>query len=214
MAIGLFVDQLARRLERGRDEDNERLVELVRRADARAKMLVDGILEHARYGTSVEFEKVDMSVLVADVLDSLSAALADAGACVAVAELPTVDGNAAQLSRVLQNLIANSVKFRSREPPVVRIAAEHRDDFWLFNVDDNGIGIPPELGEDAFAMFKRAHGEEYDGCGIGLAVCRKIIEAHGGAIAAAPAPDGGTTVRFSLPAAAHSTPASVAASKR
>jgi signal transduction histidine kinase len=201
MAIGLFVEQLAAGLERGRDERNERLVDLLRRTDARARMLVDGIMEYARHGTAMEFEEVDMAVLVADVLDSLSAALQDADLSVDVAELPTIQGNSAQLSRVLQNLIANSVKFRSDESPRVTIAAEQGDGFWLFDVADNGIGIPPELGDDAFAMFKRAHGEDYEGCGIGLAVCRKIVEAHGGAIAAAPAPGGGTTVRFSLPSA-------------
>ena len=205
-ATAMFVEQLAARLEHARDEDNERLIDLLRRANARARMLVDGILEHARYGTAVEFQTLDMDVLVADVLNSLSAALHDAGASVDVAPLPTIDGNAAQLSRVLQNLIANSVKFRSDEPARVTIAAEPGDGFWLFSVDDNGIGIPPELGDDAFAMFKRAHGEDYDGCGIGLAVCRKIIEAHGGAIVAAPRPGGGTSIRFSLPSVAAKVP--------
>jgi signal transduction histidine kinase len=81
------------------------------------------------------------------------------------------------------------------------IAAERRDGGWLFCVDDNGVGIPPELGDEVFAMFKRAHGDDHDGCGIGLAVCRKIIEAHGGAIVAVPRYGGGTSMRFSLPAA-------------
>jgi signal transduction histidine kinase len=208
LAIGLFVEQLAAGLERGRDERNMRLVELLRRTDARAKSLVDGILEYARYGTAVEFETVDMAVLVADVLDSLSAAILEAGATVDVGNLPTIAGNAGQLSRVLQNLLANSLKFRSTEPPRVTVAAEHADGFWLFTVEDNGVGIPPELGDDAFAMFKRAHGDDYEGSGIGLAVCRKIVEAHGGAIIAAPAPapGGGTTIRFSLPAVVATVP--------
>jgi signal transduction histidine kinase len=209
MAIGLFVEQLAAGLERGRDERNERLVELLRRTDARAKLLVDGVLEYARYGTAVEFEKVDMDVLVGDVLDSLSAAILDAGASVNVGRLPTIEGNSAQLSRVFQNLIANSLKFRSTEPPRVTIAAEHRDGFWLFTVDDNGVGIPPELGDDAFVMFKRAHGDDSEGCGIGLAVCRKIVETHGGAIVAARAPGGGTSIRFSLPAVVATVPHAV-----
>ena len=200
MAIGLFVDQLAAGLERGRDERNERLLELLRRIDARAKLLVDGILEYARYDMAVDFEPVDMAVLVSDVLDSLSAAVLDAAASVEVGELPTVRGNAGQLARVVQNLIANSLKFRSDEPPRVTIAADRADGFWLFSVIDNGVGIPAELGDDIFVMFKRAHGDDYDGCGIGLAVCRKIVEAHGGAIVASAAPDGGTAVRFSLPA--------------
>ena len=79
------------------------------------------------------------------------------------------------------------------------VAAEQEGGFWLFSVADNRIGIPPELGDDAFAMFKRAHGEDCDGCGIDLAVCRKLVEAHGGAITAAPLPGGGTTVRFTCP---------------
>jgi signal transduction histidine kinase len=214
MAIGLFVEQLAAGLERGRDERNERLLELLRRTDARARMLVDGIMEYARHGTAMEFEEVDMAVLVADVLDSLSAALMEANALVDIAELPTIRGNSAQLSRVFQNLIANSLKFRSDAPPRVTIGAEPGDGVWLFNVDDNGIGIPPELGDDAFAMFKRAHGDDYEGCGIGLAVCRKIVEAHGGAIVAAPAPGGGTTVRFSLPSVVASVPGPVPSTSR
>ena len=199
MAISLFVEQLATGLERGHDERNERLLDALRRTNARARLLIDGIMEYARHGTAMEFEEVDMAVVVADVLDSLSAAVMDADASVDVADLPTIHGNSAQLSRVLQNLIANSLKFRSDAPPLVRIGAERVDGMWLFTVDDNGIGIPPELGDDAFAMFKRAHGDDYEGCGIGLAVCRKVIEAHGGAIVAEPAPGGGTTVRFSLP---------------
>jgi light-regulated signal transduction histidine kinase (bacteriophytochrome) len=177
LAIGMFVEQLAARLERGRDERNAGLVDLIRRADARGKTLIDGILEHARYGVVAESEPVDTDVIVSDVLDSLSAALDAAGASVEVGELPSLEGNAAQLSRVFQNLVANSLKFSSAEPRRVSIAAERADGFWVFTVADN------------------------EGCGIGLAVCRKIVEAHGGAISAAPAPGGGTCIRFSLPAA-------------
>jgi signal transduction histidine kinase len=206
MALGLFIAQLGPRLERGRDTDNERLLAMMRATNTRAKELVDGILEYARYGAAVKAREVDMGRLVSDVLDSLSAALLDADASVDVGDLPTIDGDAAQLSRVLQNLIANSLKYRSDRPPHLTIAAEQTDGFWLFEVTDNGVGIPPELGDDAFAMFKRAHGDDREGSGIGLAVCRKIIEAHGGAITAAPARGGGTTVHFSLPAVTASIP--------
>ena len=202
MAMRLFVEQLATGLERGRDERNELLLESLRRTNARARLLIDGIMEYARHGTAMDFEEVDMAALVADVLESLTAVLSETGASVEVAVLPTIHGSSAQLSRVLQNLIANSLKFRSDAPPRVKIGAELSAEAWLFTVDDNGIGIPPELGDEAFAMFKRAHGDDYAGCGIGLAVCRKIVEAHGGAIVAEPAPGGGTRVRFSLPSAA------------
>jgi signal transduction histidine kinase len=209
LAITLFVEQLGRGLANGRDAHNERTVELLRRTSSRARTLVDGILEYAREGTDVEFAPVDMSEVAAEVLDSLASGLDRAGASVEVGDLPTVAGNRGQLGRVLQNLVANSLKFRSDAPPRVRIAAERADGFWLFSVGDNGVGIPPELGDEVFAMFKRAHGEEVEGCGIGLAVCRKVIEAHGGAITAAPAAGGGTVVRFSLPA---QVPSAVAAS--
>jgi light-regulated signal transduction histidine kinase (bacteriophytochrome) len=198
--MALFVEQLSRRLDRGRDAGNERLLELLRRTQTRAKTLVDGILEYARSGGTVEAHDVDMGSLVTDVLDSFAAALRDADAQVSVAELPTVRGNSQQLGRVFQNLVANSLKFRSSTPPRVMVSAQRADGFWLFSVRDNGIGLPAGLGAEIFAMFKRAHGEEYGGCGIGLAVCRKIVEAHGGDIWAEPADGTGTVVRFTMPA--------------
>jgi signal transduction histidine kinase len=207
-AMALFAAQLGQRLERGRDETNERLVELLRRTNVRAKALVDGILEYARHGTVVEAaDEVDLGALAAEVTDSLAAALQRGGGAVEVGPLPVVLGDRAQLGRLLQNLLANSLKFRASDPPRVSITAEEEDGFWIVAVRDNGIGIPEELGDDAFAMFKRAHGDDFEGSGIGLAVCRKIVEAHGGAIAAQRAEGGGTVMRFSLPA----SPARVAA---
>ena len=82
----------------------------------------------------------------------------------------------------------------------VTVSAERHDAVWLFNVRDNGVGVPPELGDEIFSMFKRAHGEEIEGCGIGLAVCRKVVEAHGGLIWAEPADAYGTVMHFTVPA--------------
>ena len=96
--------------------------------------------------------------------------------------------------------MANGLKFHSEEPPRVTISAERRQATWLFSVRDNGVGVPHELGDEIFSMFKRAHGDEVAGCGIGLAVCRKIVEAHGGTIWAEPAEDAGTVMRFTIPA--------------
>jgi signal transduction histidine kinase len=200
LAITLFVEQLARSLDDGPRARNEQILAQLRQTSTRARTLVDGILEYARHGTDVPFEPVDMDTLTDDVLGSLASALDGAGAHVVVEDLPIVRGSRAQLGRVMQNLVANSLKFRAAAPPQIRIAAERAEGFWLFSVADNGVGIPPELGDEAFAMFKRAHGEETEGSGIGLAVCRKVVEAHGGAITAAPGADGGTVVSFSLPA--------------
>src|SRR4051812_19070783 len=140
MAIGLFTDQLGRGLDGGRDERNERILELLRQTSTRAKSLVDGILEYARHGTAVEYGQIELNALLTQVLDGLSARLDATGASVEVGDLPTVRGNADQLGRVAQNLIANSLKFRSSDPPRVVVGAEPQDGFWVFSVEDNGIG--------------------------------------------------------------------------
>ena len=137
-ATAMFVEQLAARLEHARDEDNERLVDLLRRANARARTPGTASSNTPATGPRWSFKRSIWTCSSRTSCSSPSAALHDAGASVDVAPLPTIDGNVAQLSRVLQNLIANSVKFRSDEPARVTIAAEPGDGFWLFSVDDNG----------------------------------------------------------------------------
>jgi light-regulated signal transduction histidine kinase (bacteriophytochrome) len=199
MAAGYFTEMLARRLADGRTEENEQLLEGVRRTHARARSLVDGVLEYARCGTSLTAGPVDTHDLMGDVAASLANAVERLHGRLEISALPTVRGDRAQLGRVFQNLVANGLKFHSDEPPHVTVSAERHDNVWLFNVRDNGIGVPPELGDEIFSMFKRAHGEEVEGCGIGLAVCRKIVEAHGGVIWAEPADASGTVMRFTVP---------------
>ena len=200
MTAGYYVALLDRRLAEGDTPGNNELLEGVRRAHSRARSLIDGILEYARSGTSLATEPVDTGALVADVAASLTNAVRQLHGRVEIAELPVVRADHAQLGRVFQNLMANALKFHSDEPPRLDVSAERRDATWLFSVRDNGIGIPPELGDDIFTMFKRAHGEDVEGTGIGLAVCRKIVEAHGGTIWAEPAGGTGTVMRFTLPA--------------
>jgi signal transduction histidine kinase len=201
MAASFFVQQLERRLADGRTADNEELFARVRQTHARARSLVDGILEYARSGMSLTTEPVDTGSLVAEVAASLTNAIeALNGRVEVVPELPVVRGDRAQLGRVFQNLVANGLKFHSHERPRVTISAQRRDAMWLFSVRDNGVGVPPGLGDEIFSMFKRAHGDDVPGCGIGLAVCRKIVEAHGGAIWAEPADGPGTVMRLTVPA--------------
>jgi signal transduction histidine kinase len=200
MAAGFFVQQLERQLGDGRTPDNEMLIARVHQTHARARSLVDGILECARSGTTLATELVDTQVLVADVDASLANAIDALGGDVDIGELPIVRADRAQLGRVFQNLVANGLKFHSDEPPRVAVSAERREASWLFSIRDNGVGVPPELGDEIFSMFKRAHGDDIAGCGIGLAVCRKIVEAHGGAIWAEPAAAAGTVMRFTVPA--------------
>ena len=199
MTAGYYLALLDRRLADGDTPNNKELLEGVRRAHARARSLIDGILEYARSGTSLAAEPVDTGALVTDVAASLTKAVQQLDGEVEIGELPVVRGDHAQLGRVFQNLMANGLKFHSDQPPRLNVSAERHDAAWLFSVRDNGVGIPPELGDDIFTMFKRAHGEEVEGTGIGLAVCRKIVEAHGGEIWAEPADGTGTVMRFTLP---------------
>jgi len=201
MAAGYYVQLLDRMLSEGRTSANQELLEQVKRTHARARSLVDGILEYARSGTALAVDSVDTGVLVDDVAAALANAVARVRGRLDVGELPVVRADRAQLGRVFQNLVANALKFHADAPPRVRVDAERRDGAWWFSVRDNGVGVPPELGDEIFSMFKRAHGDEVAGFGIGLAVCRRIVEAHGGAIWAEPAADAGTVMRFTLPVA-------------
>jgi signal transduction histidine kinase len=200
MGAAYFLALLDRGLAKGRTPENEELLERVRQTHARARSLIDGILEYARSGTTLKTDAVDTGALVADVAASLTSAIQELDGELEIGELPIVRGDRAQLGRVFQNLVANGLKFHSDEPPRLAISAERRDATWLFSVRDNGVGVPPELGDEIFSMFKRAHGDEIAGSGIGLAVCRKIVEAHGGAIWAEPADGAGTVMRFTVPA--------------
>jgi signal transduction histidine kinase len=208
MAASLYTELLARRLADGSTAENEQLLENVRQTHARARGLVDGVLEYARSGISLAEDTVDTGALLAEVAASLRPAVERNHGRLEIASLPTVRGDRAQLGRVFQNLVANALKFHSDEAPHVSVSAERHDAMWVFNVRDNGVGIPPELGDDIFSMFKRAHGEEVEGSGIGLAVCRKIVEAHGGVIWAEPADGSGTVMRFTVPATTKRAPRS------
>jgi signal transduction histidine kinase len=201
MAAGFFMQLLDRRLSEGRTKENEELIERVG-ADPRAGAQPrGGILEYARSGNTIAAEPVDTRVLLDEVASSLTNAVQELHGHLEIAELPVVNGDRAQLGRVFQNLVANGLKFHAAEPPRVCVSAERREAAWLFSVRDNGVGVSSELGDEIFSMFKRAHGEEVPGSGIGLAVCRKIVEAHGGAIWAEPGDGAGTLMRFTVPAA-------------
>ena len=116
-----------------------------------------------------------------------------------IGPLPTVSGESSLLTALFQNLIANALKFHGDAPPEVRIGAEREGEEWLFTCTDNGIGIDPEYAERVFVIFQRLHGkDEYAGTGIGLAMCRKIVEHHGGRIWLDPDAGSGTTFRFTL----------------
>src|SRR5262249_35134981 len=140
-------------------------------------------------------------VVLTRVLQNLQAAITDSGAEVTHDPLPTVRGDEQQLALVLQNLLGNTLKFRGPQPPRVHLSARQDGQYWVFSVRDNGIGLDPRHAERIFGAFQRLHaGEEYQGTGIGLAICKKIVERHGGRIWVESQPGEGATFSFTLPA--------------
>jgi light-regulated signal transduction histidine kinase (bacteriophytochrome) len=138
---------------------------------------------------------------VVTALANLKIAIRESGAVVTVDPLPTLNGDATQIERLLQNLIGNAVKYRlAGTKPAIHVAAVRKGDEWQFSVADNGIGIGEEHFDRVFDIFQRLHGrEEYEGSGVGLAVCKQIIEHHGGRIWLESVPGEGSTFFFTLP---------------
>lgn len=143
---------------------------------------------------------IDMNVVFDTALGNCRASVEEAGARVTREQLPVVRGDATQLGQLMQNLLTNAIKFRGPAPPEIHISASQQDVSWLFSVRDNGIGIAPEDRERIFMIFQRLHSRKmYSGTGIGLAVCQRVVECHGGRIWVESSPDGGSTFFFNLP---------------
>ena len=185
-------------LERRRDErPDPEVLRLLRESVGRARQLVDGVLEYARAG-QVRRDRVDLAALMTEVEQDLRARLAEAQATLEVRDLPEVGGDAGLLRRVLQNLVGNAAKFRGDAPAHITVEACEQDGDWVVSVRDRGVGVPPEDADRIFGMFARS-GADAAGNGIGLAVSRRVVEAHGGRIWVEPAEGGGSAFRFTLP---------------
>jgi signal transduction histidine kinase len=147
---------------------------------------------------------VPLGAVVRETLAGLSASVEEAGAEVVVDPLPVVRADPHQLGRLLQNLLSNAIKFAGEARPVVHLSARELDDGWEVSVTDNGVGVDPDDREAIFQMFQRpGQCGDVDGTGIGLAICQRIVERHGGRIWIEPAAGGGSAFRFTLPDAAH-----------
>jgi light-regulated signal transduction histidine kinase (bacteriophytochrome) len=170
---------------------------------ARMRELIKGLLDYSRVGTdSVSFQTTDCQAVLERVLANLQTSIEESGATVTHDALPSVTADATQLARVFQNLISNALKFRGTHSLEIHIGAQKQDSSgWLFSVRDNGIGIEPQYIERIFLIFQRLHNrDEYPGTGIGLAVCKRIVERHGGRIWVESEPGQGSTFYFTLPA--------------
>jgi signal transduction histidine kinase len=192
--IAMLVGLLERRPEQPPPPE---VLRQLRAGSERARDLIDGVLLYARAG-ELSVEPVALGELVAEVAADLRPRLEAAGATLEVGRLPAVDGDPRQLRRVLQNLLANALKFRADAPPRIEVSAVRDTEEWVVTVRDNGPGVSPDEAGRIFGMFARAD-RAIDGAGIGLAVCRRIVDAHGGRIWVEPAPGGGSAFRFTLP---------------
>ncbi|MET9336883.1 ATP-binding protein [Nonomuraea sp. NPDC003804] len=199
-----FTQMLEQRYGDQLDDRAKQYISFAVDAAKRMQLLINDLLDFSRVGR-IGGEKVplDAALPLADALANLAAQIEEAGAEVTCAGLPEVTGNRSQLTQLFQNLVGNAVKFRSDEPPVVRIAARQAaDGMWEFSCADNGIGIEQKYADRIFLIFQRLHTRDrYPGTGIGLALCKKIVEYHGGRIwvdnDTRQGP--GTTVRWTLP---------------
>ncbi|MEJ7804011.1 MAG: ATP-binding protein, partial [Candidatus Limnocylindria bacterium] len=195
-----FADLLEVRYAEQIGDEGRDYLRRISRSVARSQALIRDLLAFTRADrVDIEPRAVDMDAVVEDVLLALSRAIDEKGVRVDVAGLPPVLGDAMQLQQLIQNLISNAIKFSDAETPVVEVAAEARSGIWSFSITDNGLGIPPARRTEVFAAFKRVHGRDIEGTGIGLAICQRIVERHGGEIHVEAGIDGGSRFVFTLP---------------
>ncbi len=200
--VASYTQLLAERYRGKLDDQADKYIGYAVEGATRMQTLIQDLLAFARAGRQgTEKKALDCALLVSGALQNLHTAIRDSGAVILFDGLPTVMGNAVQLQQVFQNLISNAIKFRGGDAPVIQIEAKPQGEDWLFSIQDNGIGIAAEDTEEIFTIFKRLHTRtEYPGNGIGLSICKKIIEQHGGKIWVEKRPAPGTLFRFTLPA--------------
>jgi PAS domain S-box-containing protein len=199
--VSSYVQLLARRYGDKLDSDAEEFIGFALDGTVRMQALIDGLLMYSRAGTSeYAVDPVDCNEILDATLLMLRTSIEETGAEVVAGRLPTIPGDANQLAQLFQNLIGNAMKFVADGPPHIEVTAEQEGAGWHFSVSDNGIGIDPAHVERIFTVFQRLHGRgEYPGSGIGLAICKRIVERHGGRIWVESAPGEGSTFHFTIP---------------
>ena len=198
--ISSYTQLLERRYRDRLDSDASEFMDFIVDGAARMKQLIEDLLAYSRVGTRGRpFQSVDCEAVLDKVLTNLRGAIEQSAARITHDPLPSVVGDAGQLVQLLQNLIGNAVKFRGEAAPLVHVGARSCGGGWQFSVKDQGIGIDPQYFERIFLMFQRLHSKaEYPGTGIGLAICKKIVERHGGRIWVESQPGRGCTFFFTL----------------
>jgi PAS domain S-box-containing protein len=200
-AISGYLNLLTKRYDGKLDADADRFIHRTHANVLRMQRLINDLLTYSRLTTRARpFQPTDCNQVVNEVLEMLQPVIEESGGRVTHEPLPTIPADSGQLLQLFQNLIGNAIKFRDHRPPEVHVDAQRIDKGWLFSVRDNGIGMDPQYGERIFLIFQRLHTmDQYPGTGIGLAICKKIVERHGGQIWVESKAGEGATFKFLLP---------------
>jgi signal transduction histidine kinase len=198
--VATYTQLLSERYRGKLDEQADKYIHYAVDGALRMQTLIRDLIAFSHAGSQgADLVSTDSKTAFMSAVTSLAGAVQESQARISTGDLPMVMANASQLRQVFQNLIANAIRFRGNEPPVVELSAEQKGSNWIFAISDNGIGIPPEHADTIFIVFQRLHTrEEYPGTGIGLAICKRIVERHGGTIWSEARPEGGTIFKFIL----------------
>lgn len=200
--VAAYTQLLGERYRGKLDENADKYIGYAVEGALRMQTLIRDMLAFSRVGRNGDGRKsTDCNQMMKEVLLNLQVAIEEAGAVITYDQLPTIGAEQSQLGQLFQNLIGNAIKFRNKEAPVIRISTERQGSLWKFTVTDNGIGIAPEYKDLIFVIFQRLNTrDEYAGNGVGLAICKKIVERYGGKIWIESEPGHGCTFHFTLPA--------------
>ena len=197
-----FVELLQKQYKGKLDERADRYLNFISQSSDRMKVLIKDLLDYSRIGRKKELDEVDCNIMLQEVCEDLGCAITETGAKIEAVRLPVIKGYSTEIKQLFQNLVANAIKFRRQnEAPYINIGVKGKGDCWEFTFKDNGIGIEERHMERIFIIFQRLHNRrEYEGSGIGLAHCKKIVELHGGKIWIESKPGEGSTFYFTLAA--------------
>jgi light-regulated signal transduction histidine kinase (bacteriophytochrome) len=198
--IASYLQLIERRYKGKLDKDADEFITFAVDGANRLQEMIIGLLAYSRVQTKGKpLEEVNSAEVLGYAVANLKLVIEESGALVTADTLPVIRADAGQLLQVFQNLIANAIKFRGKSAPLIHVSAEQTRAEWVFSIKDNGVGIEPEYKEKVFDMFRRLHGREYSGVGIGLSLCRRIIERHKGRIWLESEAGQGTTFNFTVP---------------
>jgi signal transduction histidine kinase len=200
--VAAYTQLLGERYRGKLDENADKFIGYASEGALRMQVLIQDLLAFSRVGRKEGASaNIDCNAVMEEVRKTLAAAVQESGAVITCAGLPSVWADRTQMAQLFQNLMGNAIKFRGKEAPVISVKAEKKDQEWLFSVTDNGIGIAPEYAENVFVVFQRLHARtEYPGNGIGLAICKKIVERYGGKIWVESQAGSGAAFKFTIPA--------------